>query len=140
MPDFEKLAATAKRLVEASGRLVTLYRQDRTPAVAGKPWRGPDAVPTPPDGLVLGPIRVAFVPASGSGFGKLLFDSEGTLAVKIDQVGLMATDSVVALSATEADVEKMDTLLDGTHVLKIVTVGHLKPADTSLLFLLGLKS
>ena len=139
MVNYVALAATAKRLIEANGRLVTLFKRDRDPAVAGQPWRGPDLIPTPPDGIILGPIRVAFVPASGSGFGKMLFDGETNLAVKIDQVGIMATVSAADLSVSEADIEKMDSLLDGTEVLKIVSKGHLKPADTSLIFLLGLQ-
>ncbi len=138
MVDFVNLAKTAKKLVEANGRSVTLYKRDRTPAVAADPWRGPDSVPTSPDGLVIGPLKVAFVPATGSGFGKLLFDADNTLRRKIDLVGLLATDSVVALDFTAADVEKADTLKDGTKIYKIVEVGHLQPGDTSLLFVLGL--
>jgi hypothetical protein len=139
MVDFVKLAKTAKKLVEATGRSVTLYKRDRTPAVAGDPWRGPDSVPTPSDGLVIGPLKVAFVPATGGGFGKLLFDADKTLRRKIDLVGLLATDSVVALSLTAADVEVADTLKDGAKIYKIVEIGHLKPGDTSLLLVLGLK-
>ncbi len=139
MADFVKLAATAKKLVEENGRLVTLFRKSRTPAVAGEPWRGPDpATPDPTGGI--GPVLVAFVPATGGGFGKLLFDSDETLRVKIDQVGLLASDSVLALTPprTLEQVEEADTLRDGSKVYKIRSVGHLKPADTSLLLVLGL--
>ena len=139
MVDFTRLAATAKKLVEASGRNVTLYKRDRTPANPNEPWRGPDAVPTPPDGQVIGPVKVAFVPASGGGFGKILFDGDEALRVKIDQVGLLATTSATALAGiTEAMIEDADTLVDGSTAYKIVTKGHLKPASTSLLFVLGL--
>lgn len=140
MVDFVKLASTAQRLVEANGRDAVLFKKDRTPANAAEPWRGPDlTAPDPAAGI--GPVKVAFVPASGSGFGKLLFDSEETLRVKIDEVGLLAVKSVTDLTpaATAEDVEQSDTLRDGTHVYKIVSVGHLKPADISLLFVLGLK-
>lgn len=139
MADFVKLAATAKRLVEANGRDAVLFKKDRTPANAAEPWRGPDlAAPTPVGGI--GPVKVAFVPATGGGFGKLLFDTDDSLRVKIDEVGLLAVDSVTALTpaATAEDVEEADTLRDGSKVYKIVSVGHLKPADTSLLFVLGL--
>ena len=96
--------------------------------------------PIPAAGI--GPVKVAFVPATGGGIGKLLFDSDESLRVKIDQVGLLATDSVTALTPpfTAADVEQADTLRDGTRAYKIVSVGHLKPADTSLLLVLGLSS
>ncbi len=141
MVDFVALAATAKTLVEANGRDVTLYKKDTTPLVAGEPWRGPDmTAPDPAAGI--GPVKVAFVPASGGGFGKLLFDGDDSLRVKIDQVGLLATDSVTALTParTAADVEAADTLVDGTRAYKIVSVGHLQPAETSMLFVLGLQS
>ena len=139
MVDYERLAAVAKRLIETNGRDVTLYRNDRAPADAAKPWRGPDGTPTPPDGLVIGPVKIAFVPASGSGFGRALFDSSPTLRKKIDQVGLLATDSITALTFTADDVERVDTLKDGSKLLKIVEIGHLKPGSRSLIYVLGLK-
>lgn len=142
MVDFVKMAAVAKRLIEANGRDVTLYKRDRTPAVAGEPWRGPDSTPTPPDGLVIGPVKMAFVPATGSGFGKLLFSGDETLMQKIDEVGLLAADSIEDLVPpfADTDIEAIDTLKDGTRIYKVVEVGHLKPADKSLLFVLGLKA
>lgn len=140
MVDFVSLAAVAQRLIEENGRNVTLFKKDRTPANAAEPWRGPDlTAPDPAAGI--GPVTVAFVPPTGGGFGKLLFDSDETLRVKIDQVGLLATDSVLDLvpPRTAAEVEQSDTLRDGTRVYKIVSVGHLQPGDTSLMFVLGLK-
>ena len=139
MVDFVKLAATAERLVEANGRDAVLFKKDRTPANVAEPWRGPDlTAPDPAAGI--GPVKVAFVPPSGSGFGKLLFDADESLRVKIEQVGLLAAKSVTDLTpaATAADVEAADTLRDGTTIYKILSVGHLKPGDTSLLFVLGL--
>lgn len=140
MVDFVRLANTAQRLVEANGRDATLYKRDRTPANPAQPWRGPDSTPTPPDGLVIGPVKVAFVPASGSGFGKLLFDADETIMQKIDEVGLLATNSAVDGGFTAEDVEKVDTLKDGARIYKIVEIGHLRPSDTSLLFVLGLRA
>ena len=139
MVDFVRLAATAQRLIEANGRLVTLYKQDRTPTNPAQPWRGSGSTPTPPDGAVIGPVLVAFVPASGSGFGKTLFDADKSLMRKIEQVGFLATKSVTDLSFTTEDVERCDSVADGTKALKIVMISHLQPADTSLIFVLGLK-
>ncbi len=140
MVDFTRSAKTAKRLIEKNGRLVTLYKKDRTPANAVQPWRGSDATPTPPDGKVIGPLLMAFVPPTGGGFGKMLFDSDETLLRKLDQIGLLATDSVTALGLTADDVEKADTLKDGTKIWKIIQVGHLQPADTSVMFFIGLQA
>ena len=140
MVDFASLAETAQTLVEANGRDVTLFKKDTTPANPAEPWRGPDlTAPDPAAGI--GPVKAAFVPATGGGFGKLLSDVDESLRRKVDQVCLLATSSVTDLTpaATAADVENADTLRDGTTVYKIVSVGHLKPADTSLLFVLGLR-
>tara|TARA_R110000822_G_scaffold120633_1_gene254106 strand:- start:1604 stop:1852 length:249 start_codon:yes stop_codon:yes gene_type:complete len=80
---------------------------------------------------------MAFVPATGSGFGKLVTDSGGSLGVAFEQVGLLATSSLPA-GVVAADVEGMDSIRDGDDLWKIVTRGHLRPADTSLLFVLAL--
>ena len=138
MADFVKLAATAKRLIEKNGRAVTLYRRERTPAVSSDPWRGTPASAKPE--ATLGPVKMAFVPAGGSGLGKMITDASGQLTKEIDQVGFLAADSVVALSPAEPDVKKYDTLVDGSErAYKIQQVGELKPADTTVIYFLGLK-
>jgi len=38
MPDFNKSAKTAKRLIDKNGRLVTFIRNSRTPDDSNKPW------------------------------------------------------------------------------------------------------
>jgi hypothetical protein len=91
-----------------------------------------------PEGGLIVPVIMAFVPASGSGFGKLVTDNGGELGVAFDQVGLLATDSLPA-GVTPSDVEQLDSVRDGVDLWKIVTRGHLRPADTSLLFVLALK-
>jgi len=134
------LAATAKRLIEKHGRTVTLYRSERTPANASQPWRGVPQGTAPED--TMGPVAVAFVPPSGSGFGKALIDEEGQLTKAIDQVGLLAADSVAALSPapTVTDPARYDRLVDGVHAYRIVSVGTLAPGTVTMLYVLGLKS
>jgi len=139
MVDFVELAEVAQELIEENGRDAVLFKKSRVPKDAGKPFRGPDlSAPVPAGGV--GPVKVAFIPASGSGFGKVLFDADETLRVKIDEVGLLAVNSVTDLvpPGTVEDVEQADTLRDGSKVYKIRSVGHLKPGDTSLIFVLGL--
>jgi hypothetical protein len=136
--DFVKAAATAKRLVEAAGRPVDLFRVNRTPDDPAQPWRGVSGSPTVPEGGRIIPVIVAFVPASGSGFGKLVTDSGGTLNVAFDQVGLLATDTLPT-GVTPTDVEQMDSMRDGDDIWKIVARGHLRPGTRSVLFLLALK-
>lgn len=138
MVDFARAAATAKRLVEANGRTVDLFKVNRTPDNPAEPWRGVSGAPTVPEGGVIASVIMAFVPASGSGFGKLVTDAGGSLGVAFEQVGLLATDSLPA-GVTPSDVEQADSVRDGVDLWKIVTRGHLRPAATSVLFVLGLK-
>ena len=136
MANFPKLAATAKRLVEKNGRDVTLYRRERDPGTPAEPWRGPGAAP--PE-AILGPVKVAFVPPSGGGMGELLGQIEATLAQRIDQVGLLAANSVEDASPVEPDVTKYDTLVDGNTTFNILTVSTLRPAEKILLYVLALE-
>lgn len=139
MADLVKLAATAKRLVEANGRAVAAFKVNRDPDAPAEPWRGTSTTAAPGDGgLQIPNVLMAFVPATGGGFGKLLANGAGSLVVAFDQVGLLASASLPA-GATPANVEECDALRDGDDLWKIVTRGHLRPATTSLLFVLGLK-
>lgn len=138
MVDFVKAAATAKRLIEASGRTVELFKLNRTPANSAQPWRGNTNQPHDSKGGANIRLTMAFVPASGSGFGKLIQENGGSLAVAFDQVGLVASDSLPA-GFTPEDLEQADKVRDGSDVWRIVTRGHLRPATKSLLFVFGLK-
>lgn len=139
MADFVRAAATAKKLIEANGRAVTLFKLNRDPDDPSKPWRGTSTAPAVlSGGLQIADVKVAFVPASGSGFGKLVADAGGSLDVAFDQVGLLASDSLPT-GVTPQDVEESDAVRDGSEIWKIVTRGHLKPASKSVMFFLGLK-
>lgn len=131
MVDFARLAQTAQRLIEANGRSVMLRKRDRTPADPAEPWRGPDTTPTPPDGDVQTAI-VAFVPPSGTGFGRNRI-IDGTLADSFDQIGLLAADSVPGI-----DIEDFSTVEDGTKAWKIENVKTLRPADQTIIYALSL--
>lgn len=138
MVNYVKLAATAQRLIEANGRDVTLYKKELTPAAAAKPWRGVPASTAPES--TMGPIKIAFVPVGGSGLGYLLQDENGQVSKEITQEGLMAADSITALSPppTELDPKLYSTVVDGSRAFRIVKIGELKPGDTSLIFVVGL--
>ena len=139
MVNFAKLAATAKRLVEANGRAVDLFRVNRTPDDPARPWRGVSGSPTAPEGgYIATGLLMAFVPPTGGGFGKLLQDDDGELDVAFDQIGLLASDSLPA-GVTPEDVEQADAIRDGNDIWKIVLRSHLRPASRSILFTMGLK-
>lgn len=135
MVSFTRAAATAKKLVEANGRSVDLFKVNRTPDDPSQPWRGVSGAPTVPEGGDTQTVTMAFVPASGSGLGKLITDLTGSLVSAFDQVGLLASSSLPA----GVNVEDFDTVRDGSDLWKIVQRGHLKPASTSVLYVLGLK-
>ena len=139
MADLVKAAATAKRLVEANGRSVTLFKLNRTADNSAKPWRGSSAKPaSSKGGLEIAGVKMAFVPASGSGLGKTITNEEGRLVTAYDQIGLLAADSLPS-TATPADVLKADAVRDGSQVWSIEGREELKPADNSILFVLALK-
>lgn len=129
MVDYARLAATAKRLIEANGRTVTLYRNGREVADASKPNRGPARTAATP----LTP-KAAFVPPRGTGFG---FDLtlDPSLEESVDQVALIAADSVPG-----EDLETIDRLTDRLRPYQVVTVGRLQPGDRPVLFEIGVAS
>lgn len=131
MPDYTQLAATAKRLIEANGRSVTFRRADAAPANASQPWRGPDAVPTPPDGAVVTAVA-AFVPP-GSGFGRTRANTP-ELAQLLTQVCLVAQASL----PDGTDLATFQTVVDGSRAWRIETVDTLAPSTTTLIYAVGL--
>lgn len=134
MVNYTALAATALRLVEANGRSVSLKRDNRTPDNAAQPWRGTSTAPDAGQGGATETAIMAFVPASGSGLGRIAANAEGQLAVAYDQVGLVAASSVPGV-----DLEAFDRVLDAGVDWRIVTRELLQPSGTPLLWVLGLK-
>lgn len=130
MVNYERLAATAQRLIEANGRTVTLFKKDRAPANPSQPWRGPGEEP---EGT-LSPVA-AIVPVRGTGLGKMTKDEKGGLSRNADMVALIASSSVAGV-----DLAEYDSLLDREQLFKIVEREELNPGSTSLIFSLGLKA
>ena len=52
MADLATLALTAKRLIDANGRTITVRRLSRVEEDPAKPWRGTTDVRTTPDATV----------------------------------------------------------------------------------------
>lgn len=134
MVDLVKAAATAKRLIEANGRSVQLFKVDRTPADTSEPWRGVSGAPSTAAGGASQAAIVAFVPATGGGFGKVTSDRPGTLATAVTTVGLLAANSV----PSSVDVSQFDSIRDGAKIWKIVAREELRPATGSIMWQLGL--
>lgn len=135
MADFTKAAATAKRLVEANGRSVSFVKDNRDPDNASEPWRGTSTAPDAGQGGDPGTTGIGcFVPASGSGLGRLVQDTTGQLVTAFEQVCLVAASSIDGV-----DLEEYDRVIDGAISWKIKARGQLKPATTPILWVLGLK-
>lgn len=129
MPDHVALAATAKRLIEANGRTVTVRRLDRTITDPSKPWRGTSDPRATPNATAS--VKAAFVdPSSAASMGLML--SDPNLVASIDSVALIAATSTVA------DLATFDEVVDGSLVLKIDNIDVLKPGDVKMLYVLRL--
>lgn len=124
--DYAKLAATALRLIEATGRSVTFERLVKEAADPSKPWRGAqeqavDATLTQ---------AATFVPPTGAGLGKETVTPE--MLARVQQVCLVGPSATFDLNRTSA-------IIDGGVKWMVDWVYELKPGSTSLLFAIGVK-
>jgi hypothetical protein len=126
--DFERLAQTAKRLIEANGRVVTLVIRSRSAAIAAQPWAGgaTDTTTT---------VRAAFVPASSTGLGRSLQIDPGKFR-RLSQVLLVAGASL----PSAFDPEKVTRVIDNDRTYNVAVVDVLKPASTALLYSFGIEA
>ena len=126
--DFDKAQVTAERLITANGRSVVIQRLSSTPEDAAKPWNGPGA-PTVVQRVVINASFVSDANSQTTGFGKYLVDE--ALLKSVEQVALVA--------GRKTDLTPFHVILDGAIRWKIVWVKELKPADTTVLYVFGLK-
>jgi hypothetical protein len=123
--DYASLAAVADRLIRENGRDVVLTRNDRAPADASKPWRGP-ASPGAPTNLT---VKAVFVDPMGSGWGREDEDEPFGVLKRGAQLFMV---SATAVSSNL--VETFDALTDGADLWKIDKVHKLKPGTVNLLY------
>jgi hypothetical protein len=128
MVDYVRMQATALRLIEANGRVVTLQRLSNTPADAAKPWNGP-STPTVAEEQE---VTAAFVPHAGNiEMAKDLIDAD--LLKRCDQIAL------VGVSGTQ-DFKDFNQLVDDGVTYKIPFMRVLQPGTETLLYVFGIKS
>lgn len=120
MADFEKLALTAKRLIEANGRTVTVSKLANTATDATKPW------------------RTTSVPVAESVSGRAVFVDPSSLGRLFENVDDVKRGTQVVLFAAENDggfeLETFDTITDFTAEWKILRTKVLNPASVRLLY------
>lgn len=128
--DYAALAATARALVEANGRQVTLRRLENAPTDAQKPWRGASNPASPADAAAT-PFGVAVPPSSATALGMSTQDND--LVKRSEQIFII----------TPADGETQDygtfheLVDDDNEPYRIVGVEKLRPATVTLLYFVG---
>lgn len=128
MADYSSAIATARRLIQAKGRTVTLQRLEDAPADPAKPWRGP-ASATPPEATLA--LSVVQVQPSGA----------NTLGLTIKDEELLRRLSAILIAEPAAeDVETYHRVVeaDGSH-WRIAFVEKLQPADDAVLYFIGVQ-
>jgi len=129
MGDFyAEMAAVAQELIDANGRNVTLIRWKQAPADSNKPWQGPDDPRTVPDATDT--VKGCFVPVGGSGLGKDTIDADA----------LKRTRDVCLIGpGASFDLGTANELIDGSVHKGITFVQTLKPADTVIMYYVGVE-
>lgn len=138
MPDYQKLAQTAKRLIDKSGRSITINRLDRSPADSAKPWRGElDPRATGKIERSLTTIGIFVHPDSlrdqtmTRPFGFSAIDEE--LIKRFNQIVLVS-----GAGTSFENLEDFDEVTDGTSSWKIELVVRLQPGDVNIMSALAL--
>lgn len=127
--DFTQLAATAKALVDANGRDVTINRLDQAPDNPDKPWNGPTDPGSNPDATAT--VKGCFVSTDERVLGGITIDDD--LLKRTKEVCLVAPGTV----SPPFDLMTANEIVDGTVHKKVTFVQRLKPATVTLLYFMG---
>jgi hypothetical protein len=125
--DYFELAALAKILIDDAGRSITVIRFKQTANEPAKPWKGPGDPTTVPDASSV--VRGVFVGASGG----------PSLGISAQHKDLLVRCKEICLVDPLAsfDLSTADEIVDGGVHWKIEFVDILKPADTVVLYIIG---
>lgn len=119
MVNYVRIAATAKRLIEANGRNVTLIRKSRTPNDVAMPWRGP----TSPGDTTVGIVKAIIYPVKEE-------EIDGFLIKAGMEKATIAHDSL----ATPQDLRDIDAIIDATVTYKVVKAVVIGPGGVNLVY------
>lgn len=123
MPNYASNAATARRMIKAAGRNVTLVALDFDATDPNRPWRGPaDPRATPSRTLTVSFVQVPIASISALGLTKNTLD----LAKKAALTGIISTPEKLDLFQ-----ELLDSK-DGRRY-KIAKVDVLEPGNVTIL-------
>jgi hypothetical protein len=125
------IANLAKSLIEQSGRNVTFVKLSSSVDDSAKPWRGATTARSAPSAST--DAYATFVPPSGAA-------ELGLSTQDVEWVKRSEQICLVALGAdSTVDLATYDELLDGSQRWKITGIETLKPANTILLYFVGVK-
>jgi len=121
--DFTALAATAKRLIDANGRSITVRKLTDVPTDSAKPWRGASRA----------------VQDSVTGVGVFVSTAPGELGFGVvNEDGLLRGRKVVFFAAADDGGKLLETyneILDDSTLWRIVDYQILDPGDVRLLYM-----
>lgn len=127
--NYVKLQATALRLINQSGRAITLGRKSRTPADANEPWNGPTGADT-----TLALTGVFVPPATVREFG-LPALGEGT-----EYRDMLRFSQQIIIVAPEAnDIRDYEYVVDRGDQWGIIATQVLRPGDLVMLGFIGVR-
>lgn len=127
MPDYEKLKATAARLIKDSGRSVSFIAFDETVDDASTPWKNS----TPRTGGTSVSLNAVFVPPTSL--------QELGANVQVQRLALTVEQILIVEPGTN-DLKDYKEIDDGGTRYSIEFIEILKPGDTVLLAYVGVKT
>lgn len=135
MVNYIKLAATALRLIEKNGRIVTLVRRSEVPANSNEPWKGAADVAATigdPDPDLTGKVGIevsaVFVGQNDAELAELFGAIPLTEVKRGLKVALVAGSDV-----TPEELSKYDAMIDTGDVWSIDIVDTLRPGPLAMI-------
>lgn len=130
MVDYNRLAATAVRLIKSNGREITFVKLNETAADSNKPWNGPDSGSDATlvlDGVFVPPNTVRQFGLSSLGEGTEFKDL------------IAFSEQVIITAQGENDLREFTSVVDRDDRWGIIGLQVLRPGDTSLIAFVGVR-
>lgn len=129
--DYNRMAATARRLIDGAGRTINVRKLATAPTDAAKPWRG-QADPVAP--LAAGPTPLRAVAVPPSSLSQLGMSTESPDLVQRSRLIFIAAPP----EAGPDDLSGYDEVVDSDgDIHRITALETLRPAEVTLLFFIG---
>lgn len=129
MVDYNRLAATALRLINKNGRSISFVKLNETPADSDRPWNGPVAGETTID------LKGVFVPPNTVRQFGLTALGEGTEWKDL----VTFSEEIIIVAQGEVDLREYTKVVDRTERWGIIGMQVLRPGDVTLLAFVGVR-